>query len=95
MAQQTSLTQVIDSAAQSILAAHEQALTDMGNAMFAAAQAASPVRTGRLRSSIELERTPDGGAIVGSAVTYARYNQAPFAAAYDAGVSELRRLGYE
>ena len=91
----TSLDNLIPAMAQSIEAAHAQALTDTGERMLAAAQAASPVRTGRLRSSLELERTDGGGVIVGSAVTYARYNQAPFKAAYDAGVRYLKQNGYE
>ncbi len=92
---QTSLDNLIPAMAQSIEAAHAQALTDTGNAMFAAARAASPVRTGRLRSAWQLERTPDGGVIVGNDTPYALYHPAITAQAYQAGVSELRRQGYQ
>lgn len=57
------------------------------------AYATSPVRTGRLRSSIKAAAIKDGMSLY-SDVKYAQYHPEPFVEGLDAAVEYLRRLGY-
>ena len=88
------MSDLVELARVEIQGAQVAAIWGASDTVLSRAYATCPVDTGLMRSSLSIERRPDGIALY-SDVHYARFHRRPFDEGIKAGIGYLRQQGYE